>query len=46
MIYMDRYNLSNDSFSMNWQNVHRLLLGCLLLAVKYQDDFYYDNRAF
>jgi hypothetical protein len=31
---------------MNWKNIHKMLLACLLLATKYHDEVYYDNRAF
>lgn len=31
---------------MNWNNVHKIFLTCLLLAVKFNDDIYYDNDAF
>jgi hypothetical protein len=43
---MDRYNLNNDNFTIKWLNVHKLLLVCILLATKYHDEIYYDNKAF
>jgi hypothetical protein len=46
IIYLDRYNLQDDQFSLNPNNVHKILLACLLLATKFQDDRYYDNKAF
>ncbi len=46
VIYIDRYNLSNSTFSLNRLNIHKLVLAAVLLAAKYQDDFYYDNKAF
>ena len=46
IIYIDRYNLSEPAFALNHLNVHKMLLTALLLAAKYQDDFYYDNKAF
>jgi hypothetical protein len=36
----------NDDFSLNNLNVHKILLTSLLLAAKFQDDFYYDNKTF
>ena len=33
-------------FCLNWHNVHRILLTCLLLAVKFHDDIYFDNLTF
>ncbi len=35
-----------ENFSLNNLNVHKLLLTAVLLAAKFQDDFYYDNKAF
>lgn len=46
VIYIDRYNLSDSTFSLNRLNIHKLVLAAVLLAAKYQDDFYYDNKAF
>jgi hypothetical protein len=46
VIYIDRYNLNDPSFSLNSLNIHKLVLAAVLLAAKYQDDFYYDNKAF
>jgi hypothetical protein len=46
VIYIDRYNMRESEFVINRYNVHKLLLACLLLATKFQDDFYYDNKAF
>lgn len=46
IIYVDRYNLSEATFTLSHRNIHKLMLTALLLAAKYQDDFYYDNKAF
>jgi hypothetical protein len=46
IIYLDRYNMSDEDFSLNSTNVHKILLTCLLLATKFQDDRYYDNKTF
>jgi hypothetical protein len=46
LIYIDRYNLNNGDFVLTWANVHKLLLVCLLLATKFHDEVYYDNKAF
>lgn len=46
ILYIDRYNLADKDFSLNWYNVHRMLLTCLTLAVKFHDDIYFDNLAF
>ena len=46
ILYLDRYNLIEKDFSLNWYNVHRIFLTCLTLAVKFNDDFYFDNLAF
>lgn len=44
--YIDRYNLAVEDFCLNYINAHRLLLVCLMLAVKFQDDIYFDNKTF
>ena len=46
IIYIDRYNMGQSQFSLSPLNVHKLLLAALLVAAKFQDDFYYDNKAF
>lgn len=46
VIYIDRYNMAKDDFSLNWHNVHRILLTSIMMAVKFHDDIYFDNRAF
>jgi len=46
VIFIDRYNMAMDNFSLNNLNVHKTLLTAVLLAAKFQDDFYYDNKAF
>lgn len=46
IIYVDRYNMAMENFSINNQNAHKMMLTAVLLAAKFQDDFYYDNKAF
>jgi hypothetical protein len=46
IIYLDRYNMREATFSLSKYNVHRILLTCLMLAVKFNDDIYFDNLAF
>lgn len=46
IIYIDRYNMGQPLFSLSPLNVHKLLLTALLVSTKFQDDFYYDNKAF
>ena len=46
IIYVDRYNMAMENFSINNQNAHKMMLAAVLLAAKFQDDFYYDNKAF
>ena len=31
---------------LNPHNIHRLILGCLILAIKYNEDFYYNNEYY
>lgn len=46
LIYIDRYNLKSEEFTLKWGNIHKMLLVCLLLATKFHDEVYYDNKAF
>ena len=46
LIYIDRYNLNCCDFTLTWQNIHKLLLACLVLATKFHGEVYYDNKAF
>ena len=46
LIYFDRYNMEEEEFYLNQSNAFRILLGCLVLSVKFNDDKYYDNEAF
>jgi hypothetical protein len=41
-----RYNMGQPDFSLNRLNAHKMLLAAVLLSAKFQDDFYYDNKAF
>jgi hypothetical protein len=38
--------MAKEDFSLNWHNVHRLLLTSIMLAVKFHDDIYFENHAF
>ena len=46
LVYLDRYNMAEPEFTLNKFNVHRFFLTCLILAVKYNDDIYFDNLTF
>ncbi len=46
MIYIDRYGQSKEEFCLNNYNVHRITLTTIMLATKYYDDYYYDNKTF
>ena len=46
IIYIDRYNLELEDFRLNNFNVYKMVLVTVLLAAKFQDDFYYDNKAY
>lgn len=46
VIYIDKYNLTVPDFNLSWYNIHRLLLTCIMLAVKFHNDVYFDNRSF
>jgi len=38
--------MSQPDFTLSQLNVHKVILTSLLLSTKFQDDFYYDNKAF
>lgn len=38
--------MAETDFSLNWNNVHRVILTCLMVAVKFHDDIYFDNLTF
>ena len=46
LLYLDRYNMAQPEFALNKLNVHRFFLTCLVVAVKYHDDIYFDNLTF
>lgn len=46
VLYIDRYNLREGGFVLGRLNVHKMVLAAVLLAAKFQDDCYYDNKAF
>ncbi len=31
---------------LNPHNIHRIILGCLILAIKYNEDVYYNNEYY
>ena len=35
-----------EDFRLNNFNVYKMVLVSVLLAAKFQDDFYYDNKAY
>ena len=45
LIYADRM-CTTSGIILNPHNIHRIILGCLLLAIKYNEDFYYTNKHY
>lgn len=45
-IYIDRLLQKNPCFVLKVNNIHRLFLTALVLAIKYNDDVYYDNAVY
>ena len=45
LIYVDRMCIT-AGIILNPHNIHRLILGCLILAIKYNEDFYYNNEYY
>jgi len=46
LIYLDRVGDLIEGFSLDSFNVHRMILICLVLACKYNDDYYYKNSYY
>ena len=45
MIYADRM-CTTSGIILNPYNIHRIILGCLLLAIKYNEDVYFTNEHY
>ena len=45
LIYTDRI-CTTSGIILNPHNIHRIILGCLLLAIKYNEDFYFTNEQY
>ena len=45
LIYADRM-CTTSGIILNPHNIHRIILGCLLLAIKYNEDLYYTNEEY
>ena len=45
LIYADRM-CTTSGIILNPHNIHRIILGCLLLALKYNEDMYYTNKYY
>ena len=45
LIYADRM-CTTSGIILNPHNIHRIILGCLLLAIKYNEDIYYTNKHY
>jgi hypothetical protein len=46
LIYIDRLLAADPNFVLTYRNIHRLLLTCTVVAEKYINDTYYDNRYY
>ena len=45
LVYIDRLT-ENGSLVLSMRNAHRVLITCVLVAVKLCDDFYFSNAVF
>ncbi|KAE9622093.1 hypothetical protein Lal_00032683 [Lupinus albus] len=45
-VYLDRFTKKQPSFSINFFNVHRLLITSVMVAAKFMDDIYYNNAYY
>jgi hypothetical protein len=46
LIYIDRLLAADSNFAVTDMNVHRLILTCTIVAEKYINDIYYDNKYY
>ncbi len=46
VIYLDRAQGRQPGLVLNSHTVHRLLIACLVLAIKFSSDFYYKNSHY
>ena len=45
LIYVDRI-CTLSGIILNPHNIHRIILGCLLIAIKYNEDIYFTNKHY
>ena len=45
LIYADRM-CTTSGIILNPHNIHRIILGCLILAIKYNEDLYFTNEQY
>ena len=45
LIYIDRVCITSGII-LNPHNIHRIILGCLILAIKYNEDVYFNNEYY
>lgn len=45
-IYIDRILQKNPDFMLSMYCIHRLILACVMMAIKFNDDIYYDNAFY
>ncbi|KAH3745520.1 cyclin, N-terminal domain protein [Pelomyxa schiedti] len=46
LVYVDRVIQLNPGFRVTSANVHRLILACILIALKVQEDLFYTNKFY
>jgi hypothetical protein len=46
LILIDRIQESNEEFYMTHRNVHRLIITAVVVATKFYDDFYFNNKFY
>ncbi|EER02307.1 conserved hypothetical protein [Perkinsus marinus ATCC 50983] len=46
LIYLDRISKNYSEFRITRRSVHKFFLAALVIAVKYFDDLYYDNKFY
>jgi len=45
LIYIDKI-CENSSLQLSIHNIHRIILSCMILALKYNEDDYYSNKYY
>jgi len=46
LIYIDRFIEHNSNFQLNSLNIHRLLISSIVISLKYDSDYFFNNSTY